>query len=83
MTIRKSIDGECRNKYVGRTFKYQSKYGGLLENILCVDISVCETIEVKNEEVYIESYVIHIISDKGNVYNLDEIVFYDILSDNK
>lgn len=69
---------ELRNKYVGKLFKYNSKYGGTIENIMCEDISVADTILIKKGDPYIESYVISIISDKRNVYLLNEVEFYDI-----
>lgn len=77
MRITKPGPEELRNKYVGCKFRYNSKYGGHTDNILCEDISVCETIQIKNGEPIIESFEISIISDKRNVYNLDEVEFYN------
>lgn len=64
-------------KYIGKKFKYHSKYGGTIENILCEDVSVKETIEHKNGEAVITSFEISIISDKRNSYNLNEVEFYE------
>lgn len=64
-------------KYVGKKFRYYSKHGGTIENILCEDVSVCEIINHKNGGVIIETEEISIISDKRNVYKLEEVEFYE------
>jgi hypothetical protein len=69
---------ELRNKYIGRKFRYNSKYGGHTDNILCEDISVTERIQIKNGEPIIESCEIYIISDKRNSYDLEDVEFYEI-----
>ncbi len=68
---------ELRNKYIGRKFRYNSKYGGHTDNILCEDISVTERIQIKNGEPIIESCEIYIISDKRNSYDLEDVEFYE------
>lgn len=68
---------DLRNQYVGKKFKYHSKYGGVVEGIMCEDVSVCETINHKNGGLVIEKIEISIISDKRNVYNLEEVEFYE------
>lgn len=73
----KPAGDELRAQYVGRKFRYYSKYGGVLENILCEDICICETLSIKKGEPYVESYEISIISDKRNVYNLEDVKFYE------
>ena len=72
----RELTRELRAKYVGLHFRYHSKYGGVVENILCEDICVCETIQIKNSEPYIESYEVIIISDKRNSYDLNDVEFY-------
>ena len=64
-------------KYVGKKFRYHSKYGGVAENILCEDVSVCEIMDHKNGGLVIEKTEISIISDKRNVYDLEEVEFYE------
>lgn len=78
MRVTKPGSDELRDQYVGRKFRYHSKYGGVVENILCEDISVTETIQIKNGEPYIESYEVSIISDKRNVYDLNDVEFYEL-----
>jgi hypothetical protein len=77
MRITKQGPEELRNKYIGRKFRYNSKYGGHTDNILCEDISVTERIQIKNGEPIIESYEIYIISDKRNSYDLEDVEFYE------
>ena len=69
---------ELRVQYVGRRFRYHSKYGGVVENILCEDICVCATIQIKKDEPYIQSYEVSIISDKRNIYDLNDVEFYEL-----
>lgn len=83
MRMTKTGSEELRNKYIGRKFRYHSKYGGVVEDILCEDICVCETIQIKKGQPYIESYEISIISDKRNVYNLNDVEFYETLQNEK
>jgi hypothetical protein len=64
-------------KYVGKKFRYISKYGGYTDNILCEDISVCEIMNHKNGGLVMEKIEISIISDKRNVYDLNEVEFYE------
>ena len=77
MRLTKPGSDELRDQYVGRQFRYYSKYGGVVENILCEDISVTEIIQIKNGEPYIESIEISIISDKRNSYDLNDVEFYE------
>lgn len=78
MRVTKPGPEELCAQYVGRKFRYNSKYGGHTDNILCEDVSVCETIQIKNGEPVIESYEIYIISDKRNSYDLDDVEFYEL-----
>lgn len=66
---------ELREMYVGKLFKYHSKFGGTIENILCEDISICEIIRIKNGKRFLDDYEVKIISDKRNVYDLKEVEF--------
>lgn len=68
---------DVSEKYIGKTFRYHSRYGGTVENILCEDVSIKETIEYKNGDLTVEKIEISIISDKRNVYNLEEVEFYE------
>lgn len=79
MSLRMTKPGsdELMEKYVGKKFRYHSKYGGVIENIICEDISITETIEHKNGDTYVELCEIYIISDKRNSYNLNEVEFYE------
>lgn len=77
MKMTRPGSNELRDQYVGKHFRYHSKYGGVLENILCEDICVCEILQIKKGEPHIESYEVSIISDKRNVYNLEEVEFYE------
>jgi len=77
LRITKPGSDELMEKYVGKKFRYHSKYGGTVENILCEDISITETIEHKNGETYVGLCEIYIISDKRNSYNLNEVEFYE------
>lgn len=76
LRITKPGTQDLMDKYIGKKFRYKSKYGGIIENILCEDICICDTIEIRKGEPYIESYEISIISDKRNVYKLQEVEFY-------
>lgn len=71
------IRPDIGEKYVGKKFRYHSKYGGTIENIICEDVSVKETIEYKNGESVVTSVEISIISDKRNSYELNEVEFYE------
>jgi hypothetical protein len=76
--MKKEIESpKLKEKYLGKKFLYNSKYGGTVENILCEDISVCEIINHKNGDVVVESIEVNIISDKKNVYKLTEVEFYE------
>lgn len=79
MNLRMTKPGtqELMDKYVGKKFRYNSKYGGSIENILCEDISICEIMNHKNGGLVIEKIEISVISDKRNVYNLEEVEFYE------
>lgn len=77
LRITKPGDEDLRQKYVGKKFRYNSKYGGHIDNILCEDISVCEIMNHKNGGLVIEKIEISIISDKRNVYDLNEVEFYE------
>lgn len=80
LRITKPGTQELMDKYVGKKFRYKSKYGGTVENILCEDISVCEIMNHKNGGLIIEKIEISIISDKRNVYDLNEVEFYEEIS---
>lgn len=67
MRMTRPGSNEMRDQYVGKHFRYNSKYGGVVENILCEDVSVCETINHKNGGLVIEKIEISIISDKRNL----------------
>lgn len=71
------IRPDITEKYIGKKFRYHSKYGGIVEDILCEDVNVCEIINHKNGDVLIESFEVKVISDKKNVYNLEEVEFYE------
>jgi hypothetical protein len=77
LRITKPGGEDLRQKYVGKKFRYNSKYGGTVENILCEDISICEIMNHKNGDLVIEKIEISIISDKRNVYDLNEVEFYE------
>lgn len=79
MNLRMTKPGtqELMDKYVGKKFRYNSKYGGTIENILCEDISICEIMNHKNGTLIVEKIEISIISDKRNVYDLNEVEFYE------
>ncbi len=78
MRLTKPGPEELRARYVGYKFRYNSKYGGHIDNILCEDVSVCETIQIKNGSPVIESCEIYIISDKRNSYDLEDVEFYEL-----
>lgn len=67
---------EYNELYKGKLFKYHSKYGGTVENIICDGVSVHEKFSVKNGEVQTVDIELSIISDKGNVYEFKKIEFY-------
>jgi len=77
LRITKPGTQDLMDKYVGKKFRYNSKYGGTVENILCEDISICEIMNHKNGDLVIEKIEISIISDKRNVYDLNEVEFYE------
>jgi hypothetical protein len=69
---------DFRSMYVGRKFRYNSKYGSVVENILCRDITVIECIDIDSKgHVTIDDFELKIISDKNNVYDFNEIEFYE------
>lgn len=80
LRITKPGTQDLMDKYVGKKFRYNSKYGGTVENILCEDISICEIMNHKNGDLVIEKIEISIISDKRNVYDLNEVEFYEEIS---
>ena len=68
---------KIRKMYGGKKFRYNSKYGGFTDNILCYRVVVCETIKLKKKDfVPIPSEII-IVSDKGNSYPLEQVEFYN------
>lgn len=77
LRITKPGTQELMDKYIGKKFRYNSKHGGTVENILCEDISICEIMNHKNGGLIIEKIEISIISDKRNVYDLNEVEFYE------
>lgn len=80
LRITKPGTQELMDKYIGKKFRYHSKHGGTVENILCEDISICEIMNHKNGDLVIEKIEISIISDKRNVYDLNEVEFYEEIS---
>lgn len=78
MRLTKPAPEDLCTQYIGRKFRYNSKYGGHTDNILCEDVAVTETIQIKNGEPVIESYEIYIISDKRNSYDLNDVEFYEL-----
>ena len=63
--------------YEGKRFRYNSKYGGFIDNILCHGVVICETMKLKKKDwVPVPSEII-IVSDKGNSYPLEEVEFYN------
>lgn len=71
--------------YKGKLFRYHSRHGGTVENILCDGVSVHETITLDPPNPDEGSYgncrvvgvEVFLISDKGNVYNINEIEWYE------
>ena len=69
---------EYSELYKGKLFRYHSKYGGTVENILCDGVSIKETLSVEsNSNVHIVDVTVSLISDKGNVYEFKRVEFYD------
>ena len=69
---------EYSELYKGKLFRYHSKYGGTVENILCDDVSIKETLSVESESnVHIIDVTVSLISDKGNVYEFKRVEFYE------
>jgi len=68
---------DLRLIYVGRKFRYNSKYGGVVENITCKNVTVVERIEVFEGRVFVDDFELKIISDKNNVYDFNEVEFYE------
>lgn len=69
---------QLRKKYEGKTFRYNSKYGGpSVENILCRNIVVCETMKLVNMEWTPSPEEVIVVSDKGNSYALEDVEFYN------
>jgi hypothetical protein len=70
-----------RAKYEGKRFRYKSKYGGFIDNLLCTDVSIIYEISTNTrtptDEFVITRKKISIISDKNNIYELDNIEFYE------
>jgi len=65
-------------KYVGKSFRYASKYGGYVENLICESISVTHHIDVdEHNQVTVTGQDVNIVSDKGNVYELNNVEFYE------
>jgi hypothetical protein len=68
---------EYNELYKGKLFRYHSKYGGTVENILCDGVSIKETLSVEGgSNVHIVDVEVSLISDKGNVYEFKQIEFY-------
>jgi hypothetical protein len=67
--------------YVGRKFRYNSKYGSVTEDILCRDVTVtvCHKIDwMSKDDTQFNAYIeLQFISDKNNVYEFDEVEFYE------
>lgn len=63
--------------YKGKHFRYRSKYGGTVENIICKDVSTHEKISISKEGIEITNVEIFLISDRGNAYSIKEIEFYN------
>lgn len=70
-----------RAKYEGKRFKYKSKYGGIVDNLLCTDVSIeydiSKDAHTQTDEFVVTRKKISIISDKNNVYELDNVEFYE------
>jgi hypothetical protein len=70
-----------RAKYEGKRFRYKSKYGGFVDNLLCIDVSIIYDISkdthTQTDEFVITRKKISLISDKNNIYELDNIEFYE------
>jgi hypothetical protein len=63
--------------YIGKLFRYKSKYGGYVENILCEDISIHETLSVESGDVKINDVEIFLISNNRNAYSIKDVEFYN------
>jgi hypothetical protein len=74
-------DHDFRSMYVGRKFRYTSKYGSVTEDILCRDVTVtvCHKIAwMSKDDTQFNAYVeLQFISDKNNVYEFNEVEFYE------
>lgn len=69
--------GAIRKMYEGKRFRYNSKYGGHTDNILCYRVVIRETVKlIKGDLVPVPAEIV-IISDKGNSYPLEEVEFYN------
>ena len=40
---------DIRKMYEGKRFRYNSKYGGFIDNILCRGVVICETMKLKKK----------------------------------
>lgn len=77
-----------RAYYIGKRFRYYSKYGGVTEDIVCKDFAIIHRLSRGFNSLTITSFDtgsidipgltldIEIISDKGNVYAIKDIEFY-------
>ena len=68
---------DYESMYIGKQFRYHSKYGGVVENITCKNVTVCERLEVFEGRVFVDDFELIIISDKDNCYNFNEVEFYE------
>lgn len=78
-----------RAHYIGKRFRYYSKYGGITEDITCKDFAIVHRISRGDNSLTITSFGteninipgltldVEVISDKGNVYNIMDIEFYN------
>ena len=77
MCFKNKRQPDYESLYVGKRFRYHSKYGGVVENILCVKVAVVECVDVIEGRVFIDDFELKIISDRNNVYDLKEVEFYE------
>jgi hypothetical protein len=77
MCFKNKRQPDYESQYVGKRFRYHSKYGGVVENILCVKVAVVERLDVIEGRVFIDDFELKIISDRNNVYDLKEVELYE------
>jgi hypothetical protein len=77
-----------RSCYIGKRFRYYSKYGGVTEDIVCKNFAIIHRMSRGDNSLTITrfdatslnisemSLDIEVISDKGNAYDIKDIEFY-------